>query len=76
MVLFSAKKAGEEIHKQPTEQIDLDLTDFERFRKSHFGFMHPRRSYSFVKELNVHWQRPHPGLFIWGDIEKKEGEYD
>ncbi len=33
-------------------------------------------SYPFVDELNVHWERPHPGPFIWGEIEKDEGTYD
>lgn len=54
----------------------LDLAQYQQFDKSYFGFMHPQASYSFVKELGVHWQRPHPGPFIWGDIEKKKGEYD
>jgi len=59
-----------------TKKETLDLAAFSKFEKSYFGFMHPQKSYSFVKELNVHWQRPHPGPFIWNEIEEREGVYD
>lgn len=47
-----------------------------QFKNSHFGFMHPEQSYDAVEDLNVHWSRPHPGPFIWGEVESKNGEYD
>ncbi|MHB8859087.1 MAG: hypothetical protein ACYC6Z_06340 [Thermoleophilia bacterium] len=50
--------------------------DYQRFEQSHFGFFSARRSYPFVEELGVHWERPHPGPFIWGEIEKDPGTYD
>lgn len=50
--------------------------DFQKFEQSHFGFFRAMGSYPFVDELNVHWERPHPGPFIWGEIEKDEGTYD
>lgn len=59
-----------------TQKEKLDLTTFEKFDQSHFGFMHPQESYSFVQELGVHFQRPHPGPFIWGDLEPERGHFD
>jgi hypothetical protein len=59
--------------------IKTDLAqsaDFQKFEQSHFGFFRAMGSYPFVDELNVHWERPHPGPFIWGEIEKDEGTYD
>lgn len=50
--------------------------DFQRYEQSHFGFFRAGGSYPYVKELDVHWQRPHPGPLIWGAIEKTEGDYD
>ncbi|MCD6480637.1 beta-galactosidase, partial [Candidatus Bathyarchaeota archaeon] len=29
-----------------------------------------------LEDLNLGWVRPHPGPFIWGHIEPKEGRYD
>ena len=43
---------------------------------SHFGFMHPQHNYSEAQNLNVHWERPHPGPFIWDELQKDGGEYD
>ena len=66
------------IQKESAEwdESRLDLLAFQEFNKSHFGFMHPERAYFFMKELGVHWARPHPGPFIWGRIEKTKGSYD
>lgn len=47
-----------------------------KWKQSHFGFMHPERAYDEMQELNVHWSRPHPGEFIWGNIEDEDGNYD
>jgi len=58
------------------ESIQLDNKNFTKFEKSHFGFMHPEMTYPLMEELNVHWERPHPGPFLWGTIEKEKGEYD
>lgn len=55
---------------------DSALDKFERFQRSRFGFFSAYRSYPFVSELGVHWERPHPGPFIWGEIEKNQGTYD
>ncbi|MDO8736438.1 MAG: hypothetical protein Q7K29_05075 [Thermoleophilia bacterium] len=50
--------------------------EFQRYERSHFGFFRALGSYPFVTELDVHWERPHPGPFIWGEVEKTEGTYD
>ncbi|MFQ5816208.1 MAG: hypothetical protein ACE5G7_06900 [Candidatus Hydrothermarchaeaceae archaeon] len=46
------------------------------FEDSHFGFMHPEQSYEEAAELNVHWSRPHPGPFVWHEVEVERGRYD
>lgn len=49
---------------------------FQQFERSHFGFFRAAGSYPYVSELGVHWQRPHPGPFVWGMIEASPGTYD
>ena len=43
---------------------------------SHFGFMHPQDAYSEASTLDVSWERPHEGPFIWGGIETQENHFD
>lgn len=43
---------------------------------SHVGFLGAEYDASELTELGVKWDRPHPGPFIWGRIEKEEGTYD
>lgn len=64
------------ITQEEEQKSALDLAQFQKFDKSYFGLMHPQMSYSFTQELGVHWQRPHPGPFIWGEIEKNKGSFD
>lgn len=54
----------------------LDLDYFNSFDKSHFGLMHPNKTYAFASELNIHWERNPFAPFIWGEVEKTEGNYD
>jgi hypothetical protein len=42
---------------------------------SRFGFMHPD-SFEDMTDLGIFWQRPHPGPFIWGEIETSPGIYN
>jgi len=42
---------------------------------SRFGFMHPD-DYQDMTDLGIFWQRPHPGPFIWGEIETSPGNFD
>ncbi len=50
---------------------------FAQYEQSHFGFFSAYKSYPFMAELGVHWERPHPGPFIWGAIQKTAGgKYD
>jgi hypothetical protein len=58
------------------ELSDLDLEAFNGFDKSHFGFMHPNKVYSFAKDLEVHWERNPFAPFVWGDVEKSKGSYN
>ncbi|MCK5636582.1 MAG: hypothetical protein KAH91_04095, partial [Thermoplasmatales archaeon] len=41
---------------------------------SRFGFMHPD-DFQDMTDLGVFWQRPHPGPFIWGEIETSPGVF-
>ena len=43
--------------------------------ESHFGFMHPD-DFADAADMGVFWQRPHPGPFVWGEVEKSSGVYD
>jgi hypothetical protein len=43
---------------------------------SHFAFMPADRAYEEAVALGVHWERPHPGPMVWGNIEKQKGVYD
>jgi hypothetical protein len=58
------------------------LSDGEIVRKydsvslqSHFGFMHPD-DFEDMTDMGVFWQRPHPGPFIWGEVEINQGVFD
>jgi len=42
---------------------------------SRFGFMHPD-DFQDMTDLGVFWQRPHPGPFIWGEIETSPGVFN
>ena len=65
---------GKETEKQ--KETKSSALKMPKTENSHFGFMHPDQSYPEAKELNVHWERPHPGPFIWGKIEKEKGNFD
>ena len=42
---------------------------------SRFGFMHPD-DFQDMTDLEIFWQRPHPGPFIWNEIETIPGVFD
>jgi len=42
---------------------------------SRFGFMHPD-DFQDMTDLGIFWQRPHPGPFIWNDIETSPGIFN
>jgi len=54
----------------------VEETGLFETENSHFGFMHPEHNYSQAQNLNVYWERPHPGPFIWDELQKDDGEYD
>ncbi len=61
--------------EQLTESTGIILEKPDTFN-SHFGAMHPEHNYSEVYNLGIRWERPHPGPFIWDEIEEEEGEYN
>lgn len=61
--------------EQETKTTGIKLENVSSF-DSHFGMMHPEGYYQDAYDLGVRWERPHPGPFVWNDIEPKEGEYD
>ena len=71
-----AGSSGQENIPGTAESTAATSPEFQQFEKSHFGFFRAGGSYPYVSELNVHWQRPHPGPFVWGAIEKTPGAYD
>ena len=61
----------------PSEEGDgVDFESFYQMDRSYFGFVHPNKTYSFAKELGVHWEINPTAPFIWGKIEKSAGDYD
>ena len=42
---------------------------------SRFGFMHPD-DFEDMTDIGIFWQRPHPGPFIWGEIETSQGVFN
>ncbi|KYK22237.1 hypothetical protein AYK24_02485 [Thermoplasmatales archaeon SG8-52-4] len=42
---------------------------------SRFGFMHPD-DFQDMTDLGIFWQRPHPGPFIWNEIETSQGVFN
>ena len=42
---------------------------------SKFGFMHPD-DFQDMTDMGVFWQRPHPGPFIWGEVETSSGVFN
>lgn len=54
----------------------VDMEVFQRIEAGRFGFFRGGGSYPYMHELGVHWQRAHPGPFVWGSIEPEKGAYD
>ena len=62
--------------EQKTETNDKIINEYDiDTLNSRFGFMHPD-DFQDMTDLGIFWQRPHPGPFIWGEIEKNPGNYD
>ena len=57
------------------EKPEIHLEYDENTLNSHFGFMHPMHLIE-LPNLGVFWQRPHPGPFIWNEIEREPGKFD
>lgn len=59
-----------------TESYDEIYIEYDsNTLNSRFGFMHPD-DFQDMTELGIFWQRPHPGPFIWGEIERSPGRFD
>jgi hypothetical protein len=43
---------------------------------SNFGLLGALNDASALRQLGVAWDRPHPGPFVWGQIEEERGSYD
>lgn len=54
----------------------VNMEGFRGIETSRFGFFRGAGSYPYMEELGAHWQRGHPGPFVWGSIESEEGTYD
>ena len=62
--------------KKDASEFKESLTDYDsKTLDSHFAFMHPEH-FEEMNSLGVYWQRPHPGPFSWGEIEKSPGNFD
>jgi hypothetical protein len=54
-----------------TIQIEYDRNTLN----SRFGFMHPD-DFQDMTDIGIFWQRPHPGPFIWSEIETSPDVYN
>lgn len=62
--------------KPEEPKSSIDMAKFEEYQKRLFGFVNPDKSKPLAEELDVHWQKPNPGPFVWGKVEKEKGKYD
>ncbi len=69
------KPPSEEVEK-PGEVKEKPITEerAEGVKGDRFGFV--CFNVEALEDLNLGWVRPHPGPFIWNDIEPEEGQYD
>lgn len=75
-ILFLTGCIGPLKEKVDVSEYEGNLIDYDsKTLDSHFAFMHPEH-FEEMNDLNVYWQRPHPGPFNWGEIEKKSGDFD
>ena len=77
ILLLSSVFCGCVDQKEEDDEIDDDiLIEYDsNTLKSRFGFMHPD-DFEDMTEMGVFWQRPHPGPFIWGEIETSQGVFN
>ena len=79
LVIFSALcGCSEQDDKKNEDNIDNGSIVIEydgNTINSRFGFMHPD-DLQDMTDLGIFWQRPHPGPFIWGEIETSPGVFD
>ncbi len=50
-------------------QGKIDLEGFKKISKGKFGFLGVEHEPEILKEAGVRWDRPHPGPFVWNDID-------
>ncbi len=48
----------------------------EEVLASPIGFLGAGHDAPALAELGARWDRPHPGPFVWGHVEKEKGKYD
>ncbi len=73
LFLLSCGQIATEEEEEGAPTPSLNIIKYE---DSHFGFDHAADAYDYAVDLDVHWERPHPGPVVWGYIEKEEGEYN
>jgi hypothetical protein len=74
LILNGLSGCTEEKNKKDNDYdilIEYDINTIS----SRFGFMHPD-DFKDMTDLGIFWQRPHPGPFIWGEIETSPGIFN
>ena len=61
--------------KQNDDNFDIIIEYDSNTINSRFGLMHPD-DFEDMTGMGIFWQRPHPGPFIWGEIETSPGVYN
>ena len=76
LIIFSVLCGCAEQEKKKNDDISDILIEYDiNTVKSRFGFMHPDDFQDMIY-LGIYWQRPHPGPFIWGEIETSPGVFN
>jgi len=50
-------------------QGKVDLESFKKISKVRFGFLGVEHEPEILEKAGVRWDRPHPGPFVWNDID-------
>jgi hypothetical protein len=76
LLLFGVLCGCTEQEKKKSDDISGILIEYDSNTiNSRFGFMHPD-DFQDMTDLGIFWQRPHPGPFIWGEIETSPGIFN
>jgi hypothetical protein len=75
LLIINLLSGCNEQKKNDYDNFDILVEYDSNTLNSRFGFMHPD-DFEDMTDMGVFWQRPHPGPFIWNEIETSPGVFD